>query len=169
MLENIEQNTVIHCKTKEEALEVLKIAHEEGYIWKDGKHYIDQDRWSKYGDQTCYRLKAGVFSDLEYYTENGNTIVSAYDFLTTSNSMITRHKLSCGELYTSKSDPFNLVVMCTCETEFTSIIADKVKFNGICLRCPEQTEAIRIGMPTTWLYADFELITDMEIALKIKQ
>ena len=77
----ISENTVVHCVTKEEANEVLKIADSLGYKWCDGGSYIDSYMWYTYNVDTCYDLNKGVFGELNEFTLPHYKIISAQDFI----------------------------------------------------------------------------------------
>ena len=45
----------IHCKTLEEAEELLQILDDKNIKWINGDKLIEDTTWSEYGSGTCYR------------------------------------------------------------------------------------------------------------------
>lgn len=62
-------NTVIHCKTKEQAKELLKWADSKGLKWCDGNSYLEENNWEKHREDTCYNLCVGAYSDKRDYKD----------------------------------------------------------------------------------------------------
>lgn len=86
-LRNVEQNTVIHCPTREEAKKVLKVFANHKFKWCNGKPYrMRDDKWDEYKSETCYCPHEGVMGRREYfenYHQNFHCykIMSAQEFL----------------------------------------------------------------------------------------
>ena len=70
----MQENVVVHCKTKEEAKELLAWADGQGMRWCNGGSYLNINEYSMYGDQTCYCLKAGEFGKYNSIKASGYTI-----------------------------------------------------------------------------------------------
>jgi len=66
-----------HTKTKEDNIELLKIAHEHGLKWSTNKSYLDRNEyeWHKYN--TCQYLEKGRYSDIHWYVNTNVQIVDA--------------------------------------------------------------------------------------------
>ena len=84
MTSNIfEKGTVYQAKTLEISLELLQLAHEEGFKWASGDSYIEKHNWQGYyAEDTCYNIVMGQIGDVSYYTNNENyRIVQAEDVI----------------------------------------------------------------------------------------
>ena len=77
----MQPRTVVHCDTKEKALELLAWADSKGLEWFTGKRYSVVDRWDAYTHNTCYCLFLGEYSDVSYYQGEGYTILKYEDVL----------------------------------------------------------------------------------------
>jgi len=69
------EGLVVHCDTKEKAIEFLNLAHSFGYSWCDGESYVKWTYWGEYNDQMCYCISRGSYSPLHHYKSIGFTIV----------------------------------------------------------------------------------------------
>lgn len=61
--------TVVHCKTEEEAKQLLNWAHDQGLKWLNGASY------KEYTSDTCYDLKTEQYSGKEYFIRKNYTII----------------------------------------------------------------------------------------------
>jgi hypothetical protein len=82
-LKGLEQpKTVVHCDTEEKANQVLKIATEAGYDgFSDGVKYSEDNKYERYKENTCYQIKQGWYSGLNFYTSEGYKIITAEEFI----------------------------------------------------------------------------------------
>lgn len=76
----IDENTVVHCETKELVKQVLKIADSLGYKWNDDTSYLDLSLWDKYREDTCYNFHRGNFGKLDDF-KSFYKIISAQEFI----------------------------------------------------------------------------------------
>lgn len=60
----IKDKLIIHCETREEAKELLFLAHSLGINWNNGDNFLEKDNWGK--DKTCYWLDKSSFGDIRY-------------------------------------------------------------------------------------------------------
>jgi hypothetical protein len=81
------KNTVINCKTKEEALSLLTMAHEHGFRWVDEAHVCLQ----VFGDTTCYH-----FDEFGFIREG---TVGQYRGLKYKGKLFTYAELTRGQDY----------------------------------------------------------------------
>lgn len=81
----MQNKTVVHCKTEEEANSLLKWADSIGLKWNNsksclsynnGKSYLSHNNYSNFKEETCYNFKTGSHGDLEFYEEAGYKILS---------------------------------------------------------------------------------------------
>ena len=77
--EAIKEKTVIHCKTKSEAIRILAMASDLGYKWMDGEDYTCNDNWDIYKDQTYYHIFKGRYSKHAYVNDPSFTIINSTD------------------------------------------------------------------------------------------
>lgn len=89
----IKENEVVHCRTEEEAKDVLEIAHYLGYRWATGISFLQTTNYNRYESQTCYWITKGEFCHTSYYEYDGKTIISAEEFLARHNKPLSK-KLS---------------------------------------------------------------------------
>ena len=81
-------NTVVHCRTEEQAKELLEWAHENGMKWA-GEVSLYTPLYSEYSEDTCYDFNGGVcveFSPIAYFHRNGYKILS-YEEALKENTM----------------------------------------------------------------------------------
>ena len=63
---NSEYKIAIHCKTEEEANELLKAFDKMGKEWSGGGSYLDKVYWDCYKENTCYD-NMNKFAFIKYY------------------------------------------------------------------------------------------------------
>lgn len=63
----MQEKIVIHCKTKEQAINLLTWADSIDLVWESGDSYLCDNNWEDYKGNTCYNLFSGTFSDLDWY------------------------------------------------------------------------------------------------------
>ena len=68
-------NTVVHCETEQQAIELLTEAHNNGFKWLDGKKYINENNFDIYNNETCYYIYRGTYANIKYREEVGNKIL----------------------------------------------------------------------------------------------
>ena len=69
------------CKTREEAKEVLRIAHGKGYKWNNGISFLEKDSWDEYKEKMCYSLLDGMFCSVNFFKRQGFTLISPGVFI----------------------------------------------------------------------------------------
>ena len=69
----------VHCSTEEQAIGFCRQMHEHGLEWIDGQSYLKNTSWETYKEKTAYEAD-GTFANLQYYTENGYTILEWSDY-----------------------------------------------------------------------------------------
>lgn len=67
-------NMAIHCKTEEEAKELLRMADEFGFKWCGNNRFIEYTRWMVNEENTCYYISEGKYGDINY-TDELDTII----------------------------------------------------------------------------------------------
>src|SRR3546814_824084 len=87
-LNGLNENTVIHCKTEDEAKQVLGIIKDAGYKWIGGKEIDPEDNdWDEYKDEMCYGIYGEfpdnglAYCDRAFYFRLNRTILPASDFI----------------------------------------------------------------------------------------
>ena len=89
------ENDLIHCQTEEEAIKVLKIAHDKGLEWRSGDSYLKYTKWDYNMEDTLYSFYTGGYKNyrrLLCRDENQVKIISAKEFLIQHNKNINNHK-----------------------------------------------------------------------------
>lgn len=76
---NIEINTVIHCKTEEEARMFAKLS---GAVWR-GRNgtLLDNDNWGDYKTMTCYRMNYDgryTYDSLSFYRDEMEFVITEF-------------------------------------------------------------------------------------------
>ena len=104
----LEENTVVHCDTKEKAIEFTNWLDSIGKTWFGGESYITDKNWCRYREETCYTAFAGAYSSISFYKRYGYTILSFDDVKLTvptaigeydHNAYIAKHKPKQPELF----------------------------------------------------------------------
>ena len=52
-------NTAVHCKTEEEAFELIKMLALDGRDWADGDTLIENNKWHERKEGSCYNVSSG--------------------------------------------------------------------------------------------------------------
>ena len=79
----MDEKIAIHCKTKDQFIEVLKIFEKKGWKWNSGNNPLyGIDFWNRYKEKTCIEYKDEfVFAYKELYRERAWKIISFKNFL----------------------------------------------------------------------------------------
>lgn len=82
-IENYPTNTVMHCKTEEDAKIFLEFLDSLGMHWIDREKgsYLTETHWNRYGENTCYNFMRGSFSDIDHYKMHGFSILEFEDYV----------------------------------------------------------------------------------------
>lgn len=142
----VKSKVAIHCKTEEEAKQLLKWAHNQGLKWSDGQSYLGDIKYSRYKNNTCYSISNGGYSSISFYEPAGYDIIkfsSIPEFQTnpTITYSIDKSKLKS-----------NTVIPCdTFEKALaiTSIVGDPIELYQFSLY--NNTTSIRI-LDNRWTY-----------------
>jgi len=76
-----QENNVFHCETEEIANKLLIIAHNLDYKWTIGDEFISFNAWEFHKKDTCYNIKYGLYSSIEYWSSNGFDIINVNELL----------------------------------------------------------------------------------------
>ena len=68
-------NTVVHCETEEQAIELLTEAHDNRFKWRNGIDYLSGLNYDVCESNTCYYIHYGVYCNVEYSKERGLEIL----------------------------------------------------------------------------------------------
>ena len=79
--EDYQINCVMHCKTKEEAIEFCKLMHEDGRTWTSKESYVEENYWETHKQRTCYAFNYDQLCNKEYYIEGGWQVLEWSDFI----------------------------------------------------------------------------------------
>ena len=71
---------VMHCNTKEKAERFCNYLDSQGKRWNGGESYKDFNPWNCYKEKTGLAFNAGGYSNIEWYTIMGCTILEFDDF-----------------------------------------------------------------------------------------
>lgn len=72
----MQPKTVVSCTTESEANELLYWAHQQGFKWAGASGcYLDRNNFDIY-EHIAYDVKAGTYGRLEFYEEEGYTILT---------------------------------------------------------------------------------------------
>ena len=71
------KNIAISCPTKEDAIEFSKVCKDNGLKWASGDEIIDNIKYDKYGEYTCYEIdEAGIYyAPKSYYKSQEYDII----------------------------------------------------------------------------------------------
>lgn len=93
---------VMHCKTKNEAEEFCKLMYDRRMSWENGISYLSQTNFECYAKDTCYNFNEGIFTYLDFYKNNGYTILEWSDFMEGEKAM-TKSDLKTGHLVKTRN------------------------------------------------------------------
>ncbi len=68
-------NTVVHCETEEQAIELLTEAHDNRFKWCSGIDYLSRLNYDLHESNTCYYIHYGVYCNVEYSKKRGFEIL----------------------------------------------------------------------------------------------
>lgn len=73
----IDKNIAISCPTKEDAIEFSKVCKDNGLKWGSGDEIIDNIKYDKYGENTCYEIdEVGIYySPKSFFKSQGYNII----------------------------------------------------------------------------------------------
>lgn len=73
----IGKRIAISCPTKEDAIEFSKVCKDNGLKWASGDEIIDNIKYDKYGENTCYEIdEAGIYySPKSFFASQGYNII----------------------------------------------------------------------------------------------
>lgn len=80
-IDDYKSKYVMHCKTKEEAEVFCRYLDSIGHKWITGDSYLLKNNWDKYEKLMCYNFNKDVYSDKQYYEEEGYIILEMEDFM----------------------------------------------------------------------------------------
>lgn len=80
-LKGIDEKTVVHCETLEQAQKVTAIAQKAGKTWINGKQYDTGHKWEVRGSKSCYFLEGGMLHSIDYFTNEGYKVIKADEFV----------------------------------------------------------------------------------------
>ena len=63
---------VIHCKTEQEMIKVLKVLEKMGLKWASGRELLERIPWVEFKTETCIEAENGkvYYTECSYYAEN---------------------------------------------------------------------------------------------------
>lgn len=68
-------NTVVHCETEEQAIELLTEAHDNRFKWCSGIDYLSRLNYDLHESNTCYYIHYGAYCNVEYSKKRGFEIL----------------------------------------------------------------------------------------------
>lgn len=82
-LKEIKPNMVIHCKTEEEANELMLLCDKKGLIWCTGEKASSNTRFSVLSDRTCYRIHEDhvTYDNYAHYVSENYIITEFSDLI----------------------------------------------------------------------------------------
>jgi hypothetical protein len=87
-----EENTVFHCETKEIANYLTNKAHDLGYKWCNDYLYTEKCYWDSYKEETCYEIKHGEYTKIDYYIGSRYTIINVRELLESEKPKLLRRR-----------------------------------------------------------------------------
>lgn len=80
-LKGLDDKTVVHCKTEEQAKKVTSLAQRAGLTWISGDGYETALKWDIRKEKSCYYLTAGLLHSTDYFISKDFKILDADEFL----------------------------------------------------------------------------------------
>lgn len=74
------RQAVIHCRTEEQALILLKAFHKMGKCWCNGQSYLDKSYWEERRENIVYS-NGGQYGNIQYSRNNHHTIFEFEDVI----------------------------------------------------------------------------------------
>lgn len=87
-MDELLKNVVVHCKTEDEANQVLDLADKLGYVWSSSHSFKNRNSYEIYKSETCYNIYEGCYGDLNDYKSTDIKIISAQEFINMVNEKI---------------------------------------------------------------------------------
>lgn len=78
----------IHCDTEEKANLLCKAMDKKGWTWSGGTRCTEDNRWEHDKNNTCYRPSCGGYCNVDWYKNEGYTIVEFEDVILPRDSFI---------------------------------------------------------------------------------
>ena len=89
----VDDRAVVNCKTEKEAIDFLKMAHQFGYKWESGKSFLHETYFDTYGEDTCYSISDGLYSEKQLYEELDRKIIEfSYDAIGVVETYISNER-----------------------------------------------------------------------------
>lgn len=108
--EIVKKNTVVHCETEQEAIELLTWACSVGLTWNFGISYLEHTHYDTYTNTTCYNLNDGTFSGLCHFKNEGYNIIKFKDLKDLKDTEMTKHHLKTGMVVEMECGHYGLVM-----------------------------------------------------------
>ena len=70
-----EPNAVVHCETKQQAIELLTEAHNNGFKWSNGSDYLGRSNYDVFENKTCYYIFGKSYDNIEYFKKQNYKIL----------------------------------------------------------------------------------------------
>lgn len=87
---------VMNCKTELEAKNFCAFMAANGKVWSNGENYCSNNNWGTYKANTCYNFNTNFYASIEFYIEEGYTILNYSDFDWSDNNF-TKSDLRTGD------------------------------------------------------------------------
>ena len=68
-------NTVVHCETEEQAIELLTEAHNDKFKWCSEIDYLSRSTYDVHKSNTCYYIHDGTCCNIEYFKKQNYKIL----------------------------------------------------------------------------------------------
>lgn len=77
--EILKKGVVVHCRSEEQAINLLKWADSLGYKWKNGGSYLSDTYWRCYKSSAAYEIKYGYFGPIEFFEDEEGYKILSYE------------------------------------------------------------------------------------------
>ena len=154
-------NMPIRARNIEQAIYICQIFHSAGYCWSSGTSYLDQEQLKRCSYPIWFYLQrntARIAVPQEYYITY-TQFLELVERVKFRDSVQFQYPFKQGDLAHLKSDPYKSVVLVT--------KGNTICFEGVVIRADKLERKIGYS-DSHWDYQDFELITDLEITLDVK-
>ena len=146
--------TVVHCRTEEQAKELLRFMYDKGMEWCSGKS-LNETKYDKYTTNTCYNFNSGSyneFSPTAYYSDNGYNILSYEEALLKENTM--QFKVNDEITYTNGSKGR---IICTDAKDYINPIISETEEGKVIKHCIDGTASILL-FPTRDYASSYDIV-----------
>lgn len=149
-------NIAVHCKTEQQAINLLNWADSKGLKWSNRRSYLEETHYTDYGVDTCYHLYGGLYCVRSWWEENSFTILSYEDVLLQDNVEVkVEKKITQKEWVLEHLQQYGSISRNEALKEYITRLASiikKLEYDGYKFRTEWETKETRFGTAKDYRY-----------------